>query len=187
MRKNVLPSLILLTPLMLIVAGCGETPDERLADLTRESLDQQARQNERLIDQSQQLTEAAKDLVVADAETRQDFVGLNRDLQSERASVDRQREDMERERRELAGQRHRDPIIAETIGTVGVLVACFLPLLVCLALLYVASKRSGDAEAVNELLVHELVTDQPTLLPRPAARSLTNEAGPLSGLDKETT
>jgi hypothetical protein len=189
MRKTVPRCLMLLTPLILTVAGCGETPDERLADLTRQSLEQQARQNDRLMDQSQRLTEAAKDLVAADAQARQEFVALNRDLQAERASIDRQREDMERERRELAAQRHRDPIIAQAIDTAGVLIACLLPLLVCLALLYVASKRGGDADAMNELLVRELAADRPGLLPAPAARCLADESGSPSpaGPDKKTT
>jgi hypothetical protein len=53
---------------------------------------------------------------------------LQKELQEQRAGIDQDRREFERERRELALWRARDPIVAEEIGAVGTLRACLLPL-----------------------------------------------------------
>jgi hypothetical protein len=54
---------------------------------------------------------------------------VQKQIQAQRAEFDRQRDGLERERRELAAQRGRDPIVAQAIGAFGIMLACLLPLL----------------------------------------------------------
>src|SRR5882724_305641 len=115
---------------VVVVTGCGDPPDKRLLDLAQQSLAQQARQSEQLAKQSQQVATAARELVAADAQARQELIAgltkLQGQIQAERAAFDHQRDDLEHERRELAAQRGRDPIIAQAIGASGVMLACLL-------------------------------------------------------------
>jgi hypothetical protein len=55
----------------ILAAGCGDSRDARLAEMAQRSLDEQARQNERLAEQSKQIAEATSRLVQADAQSRQ--------------------------------------------------------------------------------------------------------------------
>jgi hypothetical protein len=158
--------------------GCSSGQDERLADFARQAAQSQAQQNERMaeqsqavVQQSQRLTEAAQQLVEHDAEARRELVQAQHQLQSgvasERASVDRQRESLETERRELAAQRNRDPTIAAALQGLGVLLACLLPLVICLYVLrHLGGEPAGD-QALTGLLVEELTADRPLLLPPP--------------------
>lgn len=171
------------TLILLTAIGCSRPPDrdQRLADLAQQAVEQQAKQNERMARQSQavveeshELAEAAKELIALDAETRREMVAAQHELSSQlnqhRATVDAARDRLEDERREIAKQRNRDPIISASIQTVGLFVACLLPLVVCVFLLRQLSRSEPDDQAVCELLIHELVTDQPRLLPGPSLR-----------------
>jgi TolA-binding protein len=161
--------------MLTLAAGCGDPPDKRLLDLAQQSLAQQARQSEQLAQQSRQVTEAARQLVAADAQARQELVAgmtqLQQRIQTQRGEFDRQRDTLERERRELAAQRGRDPIIAQAIGAIGVTVACLLPLLLAGYVLYTVNRASpeDDAQAVSDVLIGEMVSSAPELLPGPAA------------------
>lgn len=191
MRLTRLPPRTMLATLMLTVVGCSQAPDPHLADIARQSLEQQARQNEQMAQQSQavvqqgqRLTEAAQTLVEKDAEARQALLQAQHQLHSgvatERASVDRQREALETERRELATQRGRDPIIAEAVQGLGILLACLLPLLVCFYVLRHLGVETTDHEALSELLVSELTCERPLLLPA-VATAVARLEGPVVG------
>lgn len=180
---------LLLITLSLAQIGCDSAPDQRLVDLARQNAEVQARQNEHLaqqsqavVQQSQRLAEATQKLVEQDAETRRELVQAQQQLHTgvaaERANVDRQRETLESERRELATQRGRDPIIAATVQGVGVLLACLLPLLVCLYVLRHLGCETPDQDALGELLVSELTSARPLFLPTCAA-SVPRLEGPL--------
>ncbi|GAG33437.1 unnamed protein product [marine sediment metagenome] len=99
---------------LLFVTGCS-TGDERLVELSRESVARQAEQNRLIARQSTEIAAAAHELVEADAQARNEFIKLCRDLHAERSSIDGQRAELERDRREIAWQRHRDPMIAAAI------------------------------------------------------------------------
>jgi len=66
-----------------------------------------------------QLAEAGRHLVQADAKARGEIIALQRDLQQGQRELARQRDQLENDRREYADQRNRDPILANTILTVG--------------------------------------------------------------------
>ena len=69
-----------------------------------------------------QIAEASRRLIEGDAQARRDLLAaqkqLTSELHSERVNLDRQREEMEQERRNIAAQRHRDPMIAQAINAV---------------------------------------------------------------------
>ncbi len=171
--------------MLLTTIGCGPAPDlrdQRLADFARQSTEQQARQNETVAKQSQavveesaKLAQAAQQLVQSDAKSRAELIAaqerLTSQLDQQRAAVDTGRDQLEHERKQIAVQRHRDPIVAASIQTVGLIVAALLPLVVCVYVIRLMWRAEPDHGAVAELLVSELTTDQPVLLPAPALRT----------------
>jgi hypothetical protein len=122
------------TLIALIAIGCS-SGDERLVELSRQSADRQAEQNRLVETNNRQVLEATDKLVEADAKSRIENIELHRQVEAERSGVNQQRDALEQERRQIAADRNRDPIIAESIAAAAGLVAAILPLLVCLVLL----------------------------------------------------
>ncbi|WP_146406071.1 hypothetical protein [Allorhodopirellula heiligendammensis] len=181
-----------LVPLILSVAGCSDSSDERLAAFAQQSMTEQRKQNERLADQSQavvaeshQLAEAAKELVKSDAEARRELIAAQAEITSqlnEQQSVIYSGHDqLEQDRRDIASQRHRDPIIATVIQNLGLTIACVLPLVVAVFVIRQMQSQEPDHAAVAEMLVLELTSDEPRLLPGPMTRR------PASDHDDEET
>lgn len=153
-----------------------------MAEVTQQAMHEQRLQNERIADQSkavvehsQKLTEAARELVVRDAEARGELLDAQKHLQSElnqqHTSIDASRSKLEQERRTIAEQRYRDPVVADSIQSTGLLVACCLPLVVCVYLIKQLSTDDSDETALAEMLVLEFAADQPLLLPDSAGNS----------------
>jgi len=164
--------------LWLAVAGC-ETESDRVAAVAREAAERQAEQSKQMAELQSQVAEAHKRLVEGEAKARTELVALQRDLQEAQAEIGRQRDVLEEERRQWAGQRGRDPILAAAITSVGVVLACLLPLLLCIYVVRALRDEATNDAAVAELLVEELAADQPLLLPPPGATpALPCEAGP---------
>jgi hypothetical protein len=162
------------TFIALIAIGCN-SGDERLVELSRQSSDRQAEQNRLVETNNRQVLEATHKLVEADAKSRTENIELHRQIEAERSGINQQRDGLEQERRQIAVERNRDPIVAESIRTVGGLIAAVLPLLVCLALLRGLFHKS-DQEALAEVLIEDLVSRQP-LLSEPDALPLSGERG----------
>ena len=170
--------------LLLAVIGCSETPDmrdQRLAEFAQQAVKEQARQNDRMADQSQaiveeshQLAQTAKELVESDAEARRELIAAQQELTSQvndqQATVDAGREQLEQDRREIAEQRHRDPIVATAIQNTGLVMACLLPLIVAVYVIRHMQSQDPDHAAVAEMLVLEVTSDEPRLLPGPQLR-----------------
>jgi hypothetical protein len=117
--------------------------DQRLAEFARQSMEEQAKQNQHIAEQSQavveesgELAEASKELVASDAKARQDLIGaqerLTAQLHEQRATVDVGRNQLEVERKRIADQRNRDPLLAAAIQNIGLIIACLLPLIICI-------------------------------------------------------
>ena len=103
----------------------------------------------------------ASQLVESDSQARTQLAALQRDLQQDQAEIGRQRDQLETDRRQIAEQHHRDPLIAAAITSIGLILACLLPLLLCLALLR-RPPLDGEAEAaLAEFLVQDLISDHP--------------------------
>jgi hypothetical protein len=162
MTQTVRRRLRWLTPIpFLILVGCSRD-DQRLVDLSRQSLDRQAEQNRLVETNNQQITDATKRLIEADADSRRENTRLHHDLQAERTGVNQQRDALEQERREIASERNRDPIVAESIKTAVGLIVAALPLVICLFLVRGLFHKSDD-EAVADLLVEQLLSHDPIL------------------------
>ena len=157
--------------LLILLTGC-ETADERLVNLSERSLVRQAEQNEQIARQSQETAETTRSLVAADAQARADLLlaqqELNQGLQMERASLDQQYHELENERRALAAQRNRDPILAGAITGAALLIVCSFPLLVCLFLLRSLDQAEPHLP-LEDLLIDELTTGKSVFLVSPTA------------------
>ena len=72
---------------------------------------------------------------------------------------------------EDVNQRNRDPIVANTIATVGNILACLLPLVLCVYLVMGLRDDPQTDSTLTEILVEEIVAEEPALLPlqRPVA------------------
>ncbi len=81
---------------------------------------------------------------------------------------------MEEERRSLAAERRRAPVIAQAIGAVGLTLACLAPLLLAAYVIRAVNQDGDESAALSELLVMEMTADQPLLLPisRPRVAAL---------------
>jgi len=159
-----------------VVGGCSNTPDERLAEFAQQSMSEQRKQNDRMADQSQavveeshQLAETAKELVEHDAEARRELIAAQSEMTSQlneqQSAIHTGHQQLEQDRRDIAEQRHRDPIIAAVIQNIGLIFACLLPLLVAVFVIRQMQSQEPDHAAVAELLVLELTADEPRLLP----------------------
>lgn len=172
--QNILRPWILLALLMMIL-GC-ESTDHRLMTISQQHAAQQAQQNQKMAELQQEVAEGSKRLVEADAQARQEFVAIQHELRQEQARVGQQRDVLESERKDLAAARQRDPIVAAAILDTGLVLACLLPLAVAVYALW-ATRHTGETDqAVMELLVEEIVADQPRLLLRPATPGLAEHS-----------
>lgn len=159
--------LMILLPLGLLTSGCEpeeNNNDEFLKELTRK----QAAQHDALLRQSENLSKASRQLVEADANARNELTEmqsrLQQEFEAERRNIDGQRDKLDDERRDIADQRHRDPLIATAILQGTTLLIAALPFVLLLYLMRAARDDPTDA-ALAELLVHEFSADEPLLLP----------------------
>ena len=139
---------------LVALTGCEEN-DERLVRFAEESTRQQAGQNREMSQLNREVAHAHKELI-----------SLQQNLEEQQVAVNHQRDQLESERREIAEQRHRDPIIAAAISNVGLVLACLIPLALAGYLLYCLRNHKDDP-VVTELLIAEITSEQPTLLSPP--------------------
>jgi len=183
MRKSRL--WMLTAPLVLLTSGC-ESDDARVAEMAREQAARQAEQSRQMAQLQLELSAGSRRLVEADAQARQGFVELQRDLRTDQAEVGRQRDALEEERRQIATQRQWESLLGPAITGTATLLACLLPLFLCLAVL--RSLRSPDESepALSALLIHELTTERPRLLPPPALVALKRCDSAIDEAERDT-
>ena len=162
MEKQTL--LITLTLILLTSIGCNSDENARVAELATQQLERQADQNRRMSELQQEVASGSRELVEADARSRQEMVTLQREMQTERSEIGHQRDQLEAERREIADRRNRDPIIAAAITRVAFVVVSLLPLLICWLLLQ-QKVEPADKNEITELLLDDLVSAEPRLVP----------------------
>ena len=153
MRRTLTPILAIM---ILMIAGC-ENDEAQLRAW-------QQQQVEYLGKQSEQNAAAAKALVEADANARRELALLERDLQAERAEIGRQRDTLEAERRSLALERQRTPMIAAAVQGLGTMALAALPLMLCWLLLRNAGGGTGSEELENLLILNLTSKQSPLLL-----------------------
>jgi hypothetical protein len=91
-------------------------------------------------------------------------------LSEQQSAIYTGHDQLEQNRREIARERHRDPIIAAVIQNFGLIVACLLPLLVAVLVMLQMQSQEPDHAVVAEMLVLELTADEPRLLPGPMSQ-----------------
>jgi hypothetical protein len=152
--------------LLAILSGCDEDEQQK-------------------VNRSQaQVAEASRQLVQADATARGEIIALQRDLQEGQADLGRQRDQLENDRRECADQRNRDPILANTILDVGTILACLLPLVLCIVLVLGLRDHTQTDSALTEILIEEIASDDPLLLPAAGQRVALGQEPSEEGLSE---
>ena len=157
MPKVIAIVVLLVLAVMFIQAMRGSPADERIVELTTRHAEQQVFQNQRL-------------------------AALQQQWQTERSDLYQQRDQLEAERKDLAVERQREPIIAQSIQQVGTLALGLLPLAVC-ALLLRRTHDPDEADTVAETLVTDLMSPHPVLLAREVSPDPT--AGQLGSVGDE--
>ena len=151
----------------LLLVGCSDAPDERLTKMAENSVSVQARQNQQMARQTAEVTAASRQLVSADAHAREEmlaaYVTLQEEIERTREQLDQGRDLLEEERREIARQRQRDPVVAQAIGAASISVACLLPLLLAGYAMHCVKHAAHHNESLSELLVMEMAAARSSL------------------------
>ncbi|TWT56540.1 membrane or secreted protein [Allorhodopirellula solitaria] len=85
------------------------------------------------------------------------WLGMQQDLQAERAEVGHQRDLLEDDRRQWSERERSEPILAAVISSSVLLICCVLPVVLVGVLLWPRRSDTGD-DAVCELVMDEMVT-----------------------------
>ena len=176
--KRISPIALVATALMIVLLTGCEEEDERLTEMARESVRQQAKQNEEMSKLNREIAAGSKRLIESDAKAREDVLGMQKDLQDQAAEVGHQRDQLETERRGIAAQRLRESIVGPIIANMGPLAVCALVLVFCGLLIYSLRVDKGDDDAVGEVLIEELVAERPVFLPPAASAEALGHDGP---------
>lgn len=166
--KRTLPAILLIS----LIMGCGSN-DERLVKMANDHEGRQAEQNQRMAELQKQVAEGSKRLIEADAQSREKFLAIQDNLRADAANIGQQRDALEADRREIAAQRNRDPIVAAAIIQVGLYVACLLPLVLAGYLVWAMRHTASQDDAiVAEFLVTDIAAEHPLLGPPPSPEPL---------------
>jgi len=166
------------------LGGCDD--NARVAQVAERAAERQAELDKEMAQLNRQVAEGSKELVEADARSREALVGIQKDLQIQQAQVNHQRDELEKERKAIAEERVRESILAPILANLGPLVVCGLVLLFCCLLLWGLRVDRKDDDAVGEVLVEELTSQSPILLPSPNAPKAIEHCpdGPAAITDK---
>ena len=138
---------------------------QELVEAHRELIEVEAKSREELLAMQNRVIER-------DAAGREELAKLTKDthtaIQTERQNINCQRDAIEQERREIAKDRQRTPVIAAAISQVGLILACLSPLLLAVYILFVI-RTSGVEEdhEVVRMLIDQVVVDDRPLLTKP--------------------
>jgi hypothetical protein len=154
-----MPRTIIVMTIILIAIGC-QNENARVAELASRHATQQAELSRETVELQTELVEGTHELVVADAEARSDFLEREGKMDERRAEIRRQHDDLDNERRDIAKQKHREPIVANAVIAIGTLLACLLPLAVAAYLLR-ANLSESDDHSVTEILLQEVTATHP--------------------------
>ena len=151
----------LLVLLLMMATGCNDDSAE-VARVAQQALRQQAEQNQEMARLNREVAKSTQRLVEADAEARQEVLAAQRDLQAQQTVVNEQRDALEDERRDIAGQRHTESLLAPILATLGAGLLCLLPVgVACLLLWHVNQSEAPD---VSSLLIEDALSERPKLL-----------------------
>ena len=127
----------------------------------------QAEQNQEMAQLNREVAAGTQRLVEADSRARQEVIAAQKDLAQQQASLAERHDALETERRTMAEQRNRESLLVPVISTLGLLLLCCLPLGLAWYLLHAWHREAQDEIVLGQLLVEELVSPHPLLLPGP--------------------
>ena len=146
---------------IIAVIGCSSS-DDRLARVAMQSAQRQAEQNREMSQLNREVAEGTKRIAEAVSQTREEMIAMEANLQN-------QRKRLEEERRSLTDERHRESLLVPIIGNLGLMLVCSLPLVLAWYLLHGLRWQSSDNDDVSCLLIQELTSGSPMLLPPSAS------------------
>lgn len=152
---------VLLVLLTMMVTGCNDDSAE-VSRVAQHALRQQSEQNAEMARLNREVAESTQRLVEADAQARQEVLAAQRDIQSQQTVVNQQRNDLEQELREIAGQRHTESLLAPILFTLGAGLLCLLP--VGVACLVLWNLNQSEAPDVSHVLIEDALAERPKLL-----------------------
>ncbi len=153
------PALILL--ILIGISGCGDEND-RVAQIALQSSQRQAAQNQEMAQLNREVAEGTRRLTEERGEADRQMLALEDNLQ-------KQRDELEIERRQIAAARNRESLLVPMLKSSGMLAVCSLPLVLCWYLLHGLGRESSEA-AISQLLVEELL-QQDNPLPLDVAKA----------------
>ena len=168
MNRRTLGFVPLILLVILATIGCEEDENAQVAKVAIEAAKQQAELNQEMSRLNREVASGTKRLVEANAESQEKLVVMQGELQGEQAEVSRQRDKLETERKDIAAQRIRESVLAPVVAWILPFAICGLALVTCCFLLFGLRRATDDEAAISELLVEELTSERPTLLPGPA-------------------
>ena len=143
---------------LIAMTGC-DPPDQRLVDFAEQATEQQARQSEQVARQSREIASGAHDLVEQDAAARRELLEAHarnqEQYREQQVAIEQQRQQLHDERREAAQAAVREPVIAQALIAVALILAALLPLLVTVY----ALRRLPETGAAEDLLTEALLED----------------------------
>ncbi len=170
--------------LMIFLAGCSS--DERLITLSREAANRQAQQNQEMARVNRSVAEGTNHLIEEHAQSRKDLAELQGTVQAQQSEIHRQRDALETERRSIADQRLTESRLGPVLSSLGILALGVTTLCFCSYL--VIRLVPSNEDPLGELLLEDLVSEEPKLFPNPLGTLPTGhltETSPHSLEEKE--
>jgi hypothetical protein len=152
--------LILSIVLVHLTSGC----ENHTTQLALEAADRQAQQNTVMADLNKEVAAGVQHLVTADAQARQDILTVHHDLQSERTRLDTGWNKLDAERRDIAGQRRTESMVASIATLVGGPLLLIVLLGFCWYVLTASCDRDDMDRQLNEILIQEILPPEPQRL-----------------------
>ena len=164
MRTNSCKVLLALLGLSLLI-GCDEKDRHKeVAKVATQAAERQAQQNTEMARLNREVAEGTRRMVEADAEARKEIVVVHQEIQAERATLNDGFEKLEVERKEIAQQRRTESALVPATKAIGGAVLAIAVVVFCLLLLFGLRRADASEAELNELLIHDLVREQPQLL-----------------------
>ena len=158
MKQTLVIGMLFLIAMMTL--GCGSESD-RMANMAERMVRSQSEVNSNV------------------TRTNEKFVELNKELQRERAGIQKERltlnnqfEKLERDRLDLHSQRRSEVAWSESFQFLAIVIAAIMPLFLCAYLIWMANQSSVQQEEINSILLHELVSAEPRLIAAPNLRAI---------------
>ncbi len=146
--------LILAIVLAIVLAGCGDT--ERVVEITRQADERQAEQN-------RQIARVVNEETVF----RQDAAKLQRDLRADQAAIAQQRDQLEAERRDIAGWRQWAIFFTPLLESLGVVAVVVAVLSYCGFLVHTLREQSPADAVLADSIVQQILSVSVESLPPP--------------------